>query len=123
MVERCRVTHCVSIDYYDVDHSTGTLVHFLRRNFAKYFFSVDDGIILSLAAIKMDNATTPSRRSSRQTTRSVVVGVAARSGSPTSAISALTDTSAAAQQRQRIEDRNNLSLEQLGNVASPLVIE
>ena len=47
--------------------------------------------------------------------------VAARAGSPTSAISALTDSTTAQQNRQRIEDRNNLTLRQLANVASPLV--
>ena len=67
----------------------------------------------------MDNTSTPSRRSSRRATRSAPAEVAARSESPTSAISALTDSST----RQQIEDRNNLSLAQLSNVASLLVIE
>ena len=62
-------------------------------------------------------------RSSRRQRREAPLEVSARAGSPTWAISALTDGSSAQRLRERREDRDRLTLAQLGNVASPVVIE
>ena len=69
-----------------------------------------------------DNSTPASRYSQRQF-REAPVEVAARSESPTSAISALTKSTSAQRIRERREDCNRLTVNQLANVASPVIIE
>ena len=65
---------------------------------------------------------TPTRTSARLRGQAPPNQVAARAESPTSAVSALTESTSAQQNRQqRLDDRMNLTLRQLANVASPLV--
>ena len=72
----------------------------------------------------MSNKDSSPQRISRRLRREAPIEVAAQSGSPTSAVLALTEGSSAVRNRQRREDRDQLSLLQLANVvASPLVIE
>lgn len=69
----------------------------------------------------MPSSSTTNRRTRRQRLGEPPAEVAARSESPTSAISALTNSNSAQRLRDRNEDRNNLTLFQLSNVASPVL--
>lgn len=86
-------------------------------------FSLENDISGCKLDIKMSNETPPASRTSRRIRGQAPAEVAARAGSPTSAISGLTESTSVQNNRSRIEDRMHLTLAQLANIASPLAID